>query len=265
MKLGVSTACFYGKEHVEDTFEILKNMGVDTTEVFLNTFSEYEKPFVEELVKRKELMKVHSVHAHGTCFEPELFSSYSRIRDDAEAIFKKVCISAFMLGAKNVTFHGPFAKRGRAVNVNMSDFTKRLNELCDVAENCGVSIAYENVNWAYCDTPDFFKAIKEQCPRLKGTLDIKQAIYSGVDPYKFLDVMEDRLVTVHICDMDNKNKPTLPPEGKFNFEKLFRELNARTPLVTVLLEVYNYCYRDYEHLAESYHTLRDMLNKVVSG
>ena len=65
--------------------------------------------------------------------------------------------------------------------------------------------------------------------------------------------------------MDNKNKPTLPPEGKFNFEKLFRELNARTPLVTVLLEVYNYCYRDYEHLAESYHTLRDMLNKVVSG
>ena len=59
MKLGVSTACFYGKEHVEDTFEILKNMGVDTTEVFLNTFSEYEKPFVEELVKRKELRQSH--------------------------------------------------------------------------------------------------------------------------------------------------------------------------------------------------------------
>ena len=52
MKLGVSTACFYGKEHVEDTFDILKDMGVNTTEVFLNTFSEYEKSFAEELVKK---------------------------------------------------------------------------------------------------------------------------------------------------------------------------------------------------------------------
>ena len=207
-------------------YDVLKNMGVDTTEVFLNTFSEYEKPFVEELVRRKEQMKVHSVHAHGTCFEPELFSSYSRIRDDAESIFKKVCISAFMLGAKYVTFHGPFAKRGRAVNVNMSDFTKRLNELCDVAESCGVSIAYENVNWAYCDTPEFFKAIKEQCPRLKGTLDVKQAIYSGVDVYKFLDVMEDRLVTVHVSDFDYVNeRHWLPGEGKIDWVSMIDALD----------------------------------------
>ena len=71
MKLGISTACFYLREHVEATFEILHSMGVDTTEVFLNTFSEYEKSFVEALKERKGDIRVHSLHAHGTCFEPE--------------------------------------------------------------------------------------------------------------------------------------------------------------------------------------------------
>ena len=58
MKLGISTACFYLREHVEATFEILHSMGVDTTEVFLNTFSEYEKSFVEALKERKGDIRV---------------------------------------------------------------------------------------------------------------------------------------------------------------------------------------------------------------
>ena len=53
MKLGISTASFFGREHVEATFEILRSMNVDNTEVFLNTFSEYEKAFVEALKERK--------------------------------------------------------------------------------------------------------------------------------------------------------------------------------------------------------------------
>lgn len=53
MKLGISTACFYLREHVEATFEILHSMGVDTTEVFLNTFSEYEKALSRRLRSAK--------------------------------------------------------------------------------------------------------------------------------------------------------------------------------------------------------------------
>ena len=100
MRLGISTACFFGRENVESTFDVLRSMNVDVTELFLNTFSEYEKPFVDALVERKGDIKVHSVHAHGTCFEPELFSSYDRIRDDAEQTFRKVCYAGFVTGAK---------------------------------------------------------------------------------------------------------------------------------------------------------------------
>ncbi len=263
MKLGVSTACFYGKEHIENTFAVLNQMGVDVTEVFLNTFSEYEKPFVDALVERKNGIKVHSIHAHGTCFEPELFSCYDRIRDDAEMTFRKVCSAGYALGAKYYTFHGPFAKVDRPLNIDIPKFTERLNQLCDIAESYGIQIAYENVCWAYCTTPDFFKMLKEHCPKLKATLDVKQAIYSGIEPLKFLDAMEDRLVTVHICDMDAKNNPALPLEGRYNFERLLKELATRTTDVTVLLEVYGNCYRDYNHLAQNYARLNAIVNKLL--
>ena len=263
MKLGISTACFYDKEHVEATFEILRSMNVDTTEVFLNTFSEYEKPFVDALKERKGEVKVHSIHAHGTCFEPELFSSYERIRNDAEQIFRKVCYAGYTLGAKNLTFHGPFLKQGRNANINFSKFGDRVNQLCDIAESYGLQLSYENVNWAYFCNPDFFKNLKEHCPNLKATLDVKQAFFSEIDPYKFLDVTEDRLTTVHICDMDGKMNPVMPGRGKFNFEKFFRELNARVPEITVLLEVYSNCYSSYDELKENYLYLASMIDKII--
>lgn len=261
MKLGVSTACFFGVEHVEATFDILRSMNVNTTEVFLNTFSEYEKPFIDALVERKGDIKVHSIHAHGTCFEPELFSSYERIRVDAEQIFRKVCYAGFVLGAKYITFHGPFVKARRAVDIDYAKFGERVNQLCDVAENYGLTLAYENVNWAYFNNPDFFRNLKQYCPKLKATLDVKQAYYSDIDVYKFLDVIGDRLVTVHICDMDAKMKPVLPGKGRFNFDKFFREINAVNPDVTVLCEVYNDCYESYDELRENYEEMQKVMTK----
>ena len=75
--------------------------------------------------------------------------------------------------------------------------------------------------------------------------------------------MEDRLATVHICDVDAKMNPVLPLAGKFNFEKFFRELNVRTPEVTVLLEVYKDCYKDYDDLRDNYEKLNDLINKII--
>ncbi len=263
MKLGISTASFYDREHVEATFELFRSMGVDTAEVFLNTFSEYEKPFVDALKERKGDIRVHSIHARGNNFEPELFSSYERLRNDSEQIFRKICYAGYTLGAKNLTFHGPFVKVGRDASINFSKFGERVNQLCDIAESYGLQLAYENVNWTYFSSPDFFKNLKEYCPNVKATLDIKQAIYSEVDPYKYLDVMEDRLATVHICDMDSKMNPVLPGRGKFNFEKFFRELNSRIPEITVILEVYNNCYKDYAELKENYLMLSAMIDKII--
>lgn len=263
MKTGVSTACFFGREQIEDSFDVLRRMGVDVTEVFLNTFSEYEKDFSEQLAARRGGIGVHSVHAHGTCFEPELFSSHDRIREDAEEIFKKVCAAGFMLGAKYYTFHGPFLKVDRPLNLDYLRFSARLNQLCEIASRYGIKIAYENVCWAYGNNLEFFKTLLPLCPELKTTLDVKQAIYSGIDPLKVLDVMGSRVATVHICDMDAKNHPSLPGKGRYPFAKFFKTLAADYPDMTVLIEVYKDCYGDYDELSENYRYVSDLVKNTI--
>ena len=206
-------------------------------------------------------MKVHSLHAHGTCFEPELFSNYSRIRNDAEQVFRKVCSAGFMLGAKYLTFHGPFIKYNRRIDVDYGKFCERLNELESIAESYGIQIAYENVNWAYFNTPDFFKTIKQNCPNVKATLDIKQAVLSDIDVHKYIDVMEDRLVTLHACGMDGK-KPVMVGAGKINYDKLLSELSSTHPDLAIILEVYSNSFESLSELRAGYMKLCEIVNKA---
>lgn len=96
MKLGISTACFYLREHVEATFEILHSMGVDTTEVFLNTFSEYEKSFVEALKERKGDIRVHLFTPTALVSSPSFSAATSayvttRSRFSAEFAMRGLC------------------------------------------------------------------------------------------------------------------------------------------------------------------------------
>lgn len=255
MEFGVSTACFYGTEDVEDTFDILRAQGVKLTEVFLNTFSEYDEKFVRRLARIKGDIRVHSVHAHGTCFEPELYADYYRVSDDAERIFRSVCAAGQILGAKFYTFHGPFVKKGRPPKINMEKFAERTNRLCEIAAEYDIKVAYENVNWAYFTDTEFFDFLKSRCPLLAATLDVKQALYCDLDVYKLLECMGDRLATVHICDLVDGERPTMPFRGNFDFEKLLARLSETNPSVSVLLEVYSSCYRDYDDLGDVYRRL----------
>ena len=42
MDIGVSTACMFGGLHIEDAIREYGRLGIGTTEVFLNTFSEHD-------------------------------------------------------------------------------------------------------------------------------------------------------------------------------------------------------------------------------
>lgn len=262
MKLGISTACFYGDKEVEEAVQIFDEYGIGTCEIFLNCESEYTPEFIQQLKIAKGGMKVHSIHPHGTSFEPELFSIHGRTRADAEATFKKVCNAGYVLGAKYITFHGPFVKVGRPIEVDYIEFGNRVNQLCEIAASYGLQIAYENVNWAFGSKPEFFTKLFAQCPDLKATLDIKQAIFSGFDPLRFVDAMEDRLVTVHICDMDRMEHPMLPFKGKYNFDRLFKDLKHRNLDPVVLIEVYRNNFNADEELFGCYERMKNLIATV---
>lgn len=87
METGVSTASLFGRYNTEDAVRVLADAGVPLIEVSLSTFSEYEPAFAEQLARIRGGVRVHSVHALTTQFEPQLFNASARVRADAEAIF----------------------------------------------------------------------------------------------------------------------------------------------------------------------------------
>lgn len=264
MRVGISTASFFNRVATESCFDLLRQMRVDTTEVFLNTYSEYEKPFVDALVPRRGNIYVHSIHALGTQFEPQLFNANPRVRADAELIFRKVCYAGAMLGAKFYTFHGPVRLKQKDYAFDFIKLGDRINQLCEIAQSYGVRLSYENVHWTYFNYPDYFRQLKKQCPSLCATLDVKQAMQSGIDVHKYLDVMEDRISTVHLCDF-YKDSTVLPGRGKFNFEKLFREFDKRNINVQMFIEVYSKDYKDINEVKDSYDFIRRTLMNVQQG
>jgi sugar phosphate isomerase/epimerase len=262
MRLGISTASFFNRVPTESVFDVLRQMRIDTAEVFLNTFSEYEKPYVEALVPRKSGVAIHSVHALGTQFEPELFNANARVRADAEQIFRKVCYAGFVLGAKYYTFHGPVRLKKLEYKFDYPKLCDRVNRLAEIAQGFGVRLSYENVHWTYASEPEYIREILERCPAVCATLDVKQALQGGGDPLKFLDVMGERLSTIHLCDVNRDNTPAMPGKGRFNFEKFFAELNRRRLHVNMLLEVYPRDYKDLTDLKACYDYLAGLIKAV---
>ena len=106
MKIGMSTASLFMRLYNEDAVALISEWGVETAEVFLTSFCEYEPRFSETLLKKKGDLPVNSVHVLNTQFEPQLFSDHPRVREDAYFWLEKLLSSAEILGAENYTFHG---------------------------------------------------------------------------------------------------------------------------------------------------------------
>lgn len=257
MKTGISTASFFTKVPTESCFSALKDMGVGTTEVFLSTYSEYEKGFADALGERLDgSVKVHSVHALSSQFEGELFSPSTRVRDDAEQLFRKVCYAGNVLGAKYYTFHGPLNLKKSSQATDVGAYAERFAYLAGVAKTYGIVIAAENVHYCKFASPDLMRELMRACPMLCATVDVKHSLFSGYDPIKYIDAVEDRLVTVHVTDVTKEETTALPGKGRFDFEKLFKELDKRKLEPAVIIEAYARDFTYLEELKASYDYLR---------
>ena len=271
MKLGLSTATYFTRMYTEQALEPIAKLGAQVCEIFLATHSEYTDEFAEvlkdELKKARKFspLEVHSVHALTNQFEPELFSLNDRAYADSLATFEKVLKLAQSIGATHYTFHGAtMLKRAVKYNFDFKHISSRVNYLTELAADYGVKFCYENVHWTYFSTPEYFANLKEFCPDLCCTLDIKQARQSGIDYVEYFDVMKDRLKTVHLCDYDSDGKTTIPGRGKFDFVTLFKRLQDVGFEGACLMEVYATDYKNDSDIEESYAFLKDCLDRSLT-
>jgi sugar phosphate isomerase/epimerase len=230
-------------------------MGCTVCEVFLTTFCEYEDSFTELLAARQKNIKVHSVHSLNNHYEPELFNMSSRTRNDAEVILKKVLRGGQRLGAKYYTFHGQARLKSKPYNVDWPRIGGRCREINNLCNEYGISLSYENVHWALYNNPNFYKQLKQYAPDVKTTLDIKQAMQSGISVYEYIDDMGDSLSTVHVCDYREDGKLCVPGKGSFDFTKLFAKLFEIGYNNPVLLELYSGDYKDFDDVKRGYEYL----------
>ncbi len=262
MKAGVSTASLFLRKNNEEALPTLNHLGVHVAEVFLTSFSEYEKEFASLLAAVKGDLSINSVHVLNNQIEPQLFSAHERVLKDSFDLLEKVLTAARILGAPYYTFHG-LARNKKAARDPANDNFERLgNRLREIARFCkdrGVRLCLENVEWSTYNRVGVFAEMKKRVPDLKGVLDIKQARISGQPYERYLDEMGGDIAYVHLSDVRENGKMCLPGQGVFDFETLIKRLQDVGFDGALLIEAYK---DDYTEIAEL-KTACDYVNEIL--
>jgi len=261
MDIGVSTATFFLRKYNEESISLIKTLGGETCEVFLECPSEYTEDFGKLLLKNKGDLKVHSMHAVTMNYETELFSDFDRSRADAFKSFSGVLTIGKMLGAGFYTMHGRARIKKSSTYDNYELNGKKLEKICDFATNYDIRICLENVPWALYNRPGYFKGILNYCDNLYSTLDIKQARLSGYDYRDYIKEMSSRLKTVHLSDIDENGKIKLPGFGLFDFNELFKILSNEGFNGSMIVEVYKDDFNDDIEVTRSLDYLKELRSK----
>ena len=254
MKIGISNASLYPME-TEKALKFLGENGITATEIFFNSPSELQPPFIAELdrIIRYYGIEIVSVHPCGSMGEPYfLFSNYRRRYLDAFEYYKRYYEVLATLGGRTVVLHGD----SLAGHISMEEYCERLLEMDNAASQFGVCICHENVNRYRAATPENVRAIRRETgDRIKFTLDIKQTVRDGCGVDAMYHAMRGNIINVHISDHNSDNDCMLPGRGNFDFGSLFRELDADGYDGACLIEVYNNAYKAPAELIESYRSV----------
>lgn len=255
LDIGLSTASFYPDYPTEKAIDIIGDMGIDVAELFLGSYSEYNREFCQGLIDtlNRHNMHVHSVHTLSSQFEPQLFASTYRQRKDSLDIWLKVLEGAQAIGAEVYVFHGPPVRLNTQPKLDFKRIGRITDELSNIAADFGIKFSWENVYWCWYSDPQFAVKLLENTKgdNIYFTLDIKQAIKSGYSPEEFLYNMGDRVANVHICDFDKDGNLYLPGMGEYDFKGLYAQLHRQGYCGPIILEVYRTNYNHYLDMLQS--------------
>ncbi len=238
MLCGISTACFYPQDTLKSLGRTLA-LRPGCTEIFLNTFREWDPPYLEALCRARQEAGVPVVSVHPfTCgLEPFLFfTAYDTRFEDGLLLYRRYFEACRALGAKMLVFHG----NHKARPLPMKEYAARFCRLCEEGERYGVTVAHENVERCQCGRPEALRELRRYADRpLKFVLDLKQARRAGADVYEVAAAMgPENICHLHLSDEKPGRDCIAPGEGNFDFARLLRTLYAGGFEGSAVIELY---------------------------
>ncbi len=249
MIVGASSACFFPLETEKALDEVFR-LGFDKAEVFFNTSSELEEPFVKELKRNADAhgARILSVHPFSSSLESNcIFAEYKRRFDDFIGLYQKHFHAAAVLGADVVVIHGSVAKQKR----DLSDefYFDRFQKLIDLGKREGVRVCQENVVRFRSENVEFLKKMRSALgDDFNMVFDVKQAIRSGYDPFYVLNEFKNDIVHIHLSDNTSEVDCMPPGRGTFDFKRLFDVMDGVDYKGGYVIEIYSKGYNVAEEL-----------------
>ncbi len=252
MQVGASSACFFPLE-TEKSLQNVLDLGFKTNEVFFNTSSELEDPFVMDLKRRSDEKgaSVISVHPFSSALENNcIFGEYQRRYDDFIDLYHRHCHAAALLGAKVLVIHGSFAVQKRQLTDEF--YFDRFRSLIEIGKQEGVMVCQENVVRYRSQSIAFLKKMREALGSdFHMVFDVKQSIRCGYDPFEVLDTFKENIVHIHLSDNGEAGDCLPPGRGSFDFKRLFDTMNGVNYKGGYVIEIYSKGYHVKEELAQS--------------
>ncbi len=257
MAFGISTSCLYPQE-TEKSLMQLAELGVKTCEVFLNSPSETTLDFAKTLngISAEYEIKIVSVHPFSSFSETYmLFSEYQRRFDDMLDFYKRNFEVTAAAGAEISVIHGSLLP----AKISENEYFERFMKLSEAGNAFGVTVAQENVNRHFSESPDFLKQMKKALGgNFKLVFDVKQAVRAGYSPVEFANKFKEDIIHIHLSD-HNENHDCLPPaEGKFNFKELFSVMDSVNYAGDYIIELYRAGFGEVSELKKALNYLENL-------
>ncbi len=140
------------------------------------------------------------------------------IKDDFDTHlvqFRHLIEIAHILEAKRMRIFSFFMPEGDDPTIWRDEVVKRLNKMCDIAEEEGIILCHENEKQIYGETPERCRELFEATGgRMKCVFDHANFISCDIEPYPYAyDILKDTLCYMHIKDANEEKEMVVAGEG----------------------------------------------------